>query len=70
MHRILLFIFAAGTIGLLGCASESNTDHTYNPNSSYRENNPNAEAGVDTPIWSSNPKKTTVTKRIGDATSE
>ena len=67
MHKALLVFSAISVIGLLGCATESNTDHTYNPKTSYRENAPDAEAGVDAPIWSSNPKKTTVTKRIEDA---
>jgi len=56
---------------LIGCSSNpSNTSDPGRSTSSYRENNPNAEAGVDTPIWSSNPNKPTVTKRIDDMSNQ
>ncbi|MDR0533713.1 MAG: hypothetical protein LBH01_07145 [Verrucomicrobiales bacterium] len=56
---------------LVGCSpSPSNTSDPSRSTGSYRENNPNAEAGVDTPIWSSNPNKPTVTKRIEDSTNQ
>jgi hypothetical protein len=72
MRKVPFFLLLASISVLIGCASESDSETKANGNSNaaYRENNPNAEPGVDTPIWSTNPNKPTVTKRIEDATND
>ena len=68
MRKTLSLLLPIIAVGLIGCATNSPDDEsTLNPRANYRQNDPYAEAGMDAAIWSSNPKKTTVLKRVEDA---